>query len=165
MTDLSALQSMVKEPSSGLMEQSMSVNVEMEKLMAKALFTMQMVTCIMDNFMMIKRTDLVYTHIRAGKSMKVGGNRTSNMEREKKFYLTDQNLKVDFSMVRRTDMVKIFGKMVQTTKEIGKTMTSMEKEPILGQIKGHIVAAGRKISFMVMGFILGLTEGAILDSM
>ena len=133
----------------------------MVKLMVRVRSIMPTVTCTKDNFTMIKQTAMESTPIKAIKSMKGGGNQISNMAREKRLCQTAQNLRAGFYMVKRTAMVKTFGVITRPIRAIGKTMTSMVKVPIVGQIRELIVVAGNLISFMDMVFILGQTVEAM----
>ena len=133
----------------------------MGKLMVRVRSIMPTVTCTKDNFTTIKQTAMESTPIKALKSMKVGGNQISNMAREKRLCRMAQNLRADFFMVKRTDMVKTIGAITLPIRAIGKTMTSMVKVPIVGQIRELIVVAGNLISFMDMVFILGQTVEAM----
>lgn len=129
----------------------------MGRLMVRVLSITPTVTFTKDNFTMIKRMAMESIPIKALKNMRAGGNRTNSMAKELKLCQMAQYLKDDSFMAKRTDMVRTFGATILPIKGIGKIMTLMVKEPILGQIKEHIVVAGNKISFMDMVYILGKT--------
>lgn len=95
---------------------------------------------------------------------KVNGRMISNMEKELKLGMKDQDMKVVILMEERKVMVSTGGLMDPSTKETGLTTRSTDWESIYGKTGGSITVNGKIMIWKAMVFTSGLMEGDLRDN-
>ena len=101
---------------------NMRVSGKTIKRMEKVNFIMQMETCMTENGKMTKPMDMDNIFTQMVLAIKVNGNKTYKMGLVPKLGQTGVNSKVTTVKVENREKESIFGKMVATMKETGKTI-------------------------------------------
>lgn len=111
-----------------------------------------------------KLTVLEFTTTLMAPNTKVGGSRTSNMEKEKKFGPTMHVMKVSTRMVRNTDMVNSFGLTVLLTQGISLIITYTVQAFTLGLMVVNSMVNGTITKCMVTESSHGTMEGSMKEN-
>jgi hypothetical protein len=115
---------------------------------------MLMVTSIMENGKMTRRTVSASTIILMGHVTKEIGSRTNNTDKAKKSGQTTHVMKGNTKMVKSTVKVSSFGPMVALTQETFSKTTSMESESTPGLMAANTMVNGRTANNTVLVSII-----------